>query len=276
MTLALIEPGLYPDIPDEEYHADNTALSSSGARTIVFESPADYRHTPRVDKAEYDFGHAAHLYVLGKGAQIRIVEADDWRTDKAKAKRAELRAAGLVPLLPKEDQQARDMAAVALEHELAGALFAVGEAELSGWWIDPETGARCRFRLDWITRLPDGRLVIVDYKTSKGAGRAAFAKSVGEYGYFAQQPFYVDGAAALGVHVDDFLFVSQCKTYPYRVTVGRVDPLDVDLGRRINRQAIRTFAECMAADHWPDNSGEIYAASIPAYTRYRAEELLAS
>ncbi|WP_280466771.1 PD-(D/E)XK nuclease-like domain-containing protein [Nocardia cyriacigeorgica] len=269
------EPGLYRDIPDEVYHSDHNSLSSSGARTILFDSPNEFRNAERVEKSEYDFGHAAHLYVLGKGARIAIVDAPNWQSKKAQQERAELRRAGLVPLLPKEDAKAREMADVALEHDLVGAYFAEGEAELSGWWIDPEFGVWLRLRLDWITRLPDGRVIVVDYKTSKAAGHRAFAKSAGEYGYFMQAPFYVDGLRALGVEVDDFVFITQCKTKPYRLSVDRIDHHDVALGHRLNRRAIQIFADCMAEDRWPDDSHVIKTASIPTYIRYRAEEHLA-
>ena len=275
MSGALIEPGLYPNVPDEVYHADDTALSSSGARTILLDSPSEFRNQPRVEKADYDFGHAAHLYVLGKGSELGVVDAPDWRSAEAKAARAEHRAAGRVPILTKDDEQAREMAEVALGHDLAGELFAEGDAELSGWWIDGPTGARCRLRADWITRMPDGRLMVVDYKTSKASGRQAFAKAAGDYGYFMQAPFYIDGLRELGMHVDDFVFVSQRKTPPYRLTIARVSPADIALGRELNRRAIDLFAECMASGVWPDDSHEIPTVSIPAYIRYRAEELLA-
>lgn len=273
--LALVEPGLYPDVPDEVYHSDRDSLSSSGARTIFFDSPNEFRNSPRVEKSEYDFGHAAHLYVLGKGAELVVVDAPDWRSKDARQAREEIRAAGRVPILIGDDRQARDMAKVALDHDLAGAYLAEGDPELSGWWIDPQTGARLRLRLDWLTRLPDGRWIVVDYKTSKSSGRRAFAKSAGEYGYFMQQPFYVDGLRELGIHVADFVFINQRKTAPYRITIARIDAADVDLGRRCNRKAIDIFARCMAADEWPDDSREIPTVSIPTWTRYRAEELLA-
>lgn len=269
------EPGLYRDIPDEVYHSDRNSLSSSGARTIIFDSPNEFRNAERVEKREYDFGHAAHLYVLGKGAELDVVDAPDWRSKDARLAREKIRAAGRVPILKDEDEKAREMARVALEHDLVGAYFAEGEAELSGWWIDPEFGVWLRLRLDWITHLDDGRVIVVDYKTSKASGHRAFKKAAGEYGYYMQMPFYVDGLRALGIEVHDFVFITQCKTKPYRLSVDRVDHHDVALGHRLNRRAIQIFADCMAEDRWPDDSHEIKTASIPAHIRYRAEELLA-
>ncbi|WP_280317250.1 PD-(D/E)XK nuclease-like domain-containing protein [Nocardia wallacei] len=270
-------PGLYAGIPDTAYQRDTGSLSSSGARSIIFRSPSEFRHEQlhgRPPKTEYDEGHAAHLYVLGEGAEIEVVDADSWQTKAAKEARAAAYAAGKVPLLPKQDAAARAMAKVVLEHDLAGALFGEGEAELSGWWDDAETGVRLRLRMDWYTSLR-GRPVVVDYKTSKGSGPGAAAKAIGEFGYYCQHPFYTDGLQSLGVADDPaFLFVFQCKTAPYRITVVQIEPDDVALGHDLNRMAIRTYAECLASGVWPDDSHAIHTVSIPTFIRYRAQELL--
>lgn len=272
------EPGLYRDVPDAEYHRDTGSLSSSGARTLLFEGGYQFRHEQlygRPPKVEYDEGHAAHLYVLGKGAELDIIDADDWMTKRAKDFRKAAYDAGKVPLLRKQDDAARAMAKIVLEHDVAGQLFAEGEAEMSGWWLDEETGAPCRLRTDWLTMF-GGRALIVDYKTSKGAGRDEFAKAVGNFGYYMQHPFYRDGLRALR-YADDAacLFVTQCKTPPYRVTVAQVEPEDIALGAELNRIAIRRYAEHRAANHWPDeDAASIATVSIPNYVRYRVQELL--
>lgn len=272
-----IDDGLYPDIPDEVYHSDKGSLSSSGARTLLFQSPAEFfyeREHGRPPKVEYDEGHAAHLYVLGKGAEVVVVEADSWKTVAARTARDEAYAAGKVPLLPGQDAMAREMAKVALDHPIAGALLAEGEAELSGWWTDAETGARLRLRMDFITEL-GGRPVVVDYKTSAKSGARAFSKSAADFGYYMQHPFYTEGLRALGIADDPaFIFITQRKTPPYRITVAQLDADSADIGHDLNRAAIRLYAECTESGHWPDYSDQIHTVSIPSYTRYQAMELL--
>ena len=269
-------PGLYPDVRDEDYHGD-PALSSSGARTIVLRSPADYMHERehgRPPKRELDHGHAAHRLILGKGAELEILPFADWRTDAAKDARDAARDAGKVPLLPKDYALTREMAAVALNHPLAGPLLAHGQAELSGWHADRETGAMLRIRMDWLTEIR-GRLVIVDYKTAKAAGRQAFSKSAAEFGYYMQNPFYVDVARRLLGETPDFVFITQCKTPPYRVTVVRLRRDDVALGRALNRRAITRYAECLESGQWPDDdTRRIHTVALPTWARYQAEEYL--
>lgn len=275
MTAPTVD-GLYAGIPDEVYHADRDSLSSSGARTLLFDSPNEFRNAPRIEKSEYDFGHAAHLYVLGEGARIHVVDEPTWQTKTAKEERAAAYESNQVPLLAKEDAKARAMAKVALEHDLVGAYFDQGDAELSGWWHDAEFGVRLRLRVDWLARLPDGRRIAVDYKTGKSSGPRAFAKSAGDYGYYMQQPFYLDGlrSKAIGIDPADFVFISQSKTKPYRLTVARIDHRDVALGYDLNRRAIELFAKCQATDEWPDDSHLIHTVALPTYIRYRAQEFL--
>ena len=70
------DPGIYPDISDLDYHADD-ALSSTGAKALI-ECPAIYREqrdNPPVKDA-FDFGHVAHRLLLGKGSEVAVYPAD--------------------------------------------------------------------------------------------------------------------------------------------------------------------------------------------------------
>ncbi|GAB3211282.1 PD-(D/E)XK nuclease-like domain-containing protein [Nocardia tengchongensis] len=269
-------PGLYPGVPDVVYHRD-PALSSSGARKLAMSSPKEFRDERlrgREDKSEFDFGHLAHKYVLGEGADVEICDFPNWRSNAAQEAQDDARAAGRIPALPKEDEAAREMARIVLEHSVAGPLLAEGEAELSGWWEDSETGVQLKFRTDWMTRI-NGRLWVPDYKTSKYSGRRGFAKAAGEFGYYMQQPFYTDGIEALGLDDDPiFVFISQCKTPPYVVSVCDIEPADIDLGRALNRHAIRQYAQAQASGEWTDNTNQIDRVTLPAWVRYQAEEIL--
>ncbi|MCI0689298.1 MAG: hypothetical protein L0Y54_19000, partial [Sporichthyaceae bacterium] len=67
-------PGAY-DIPADEYHADTSALSASGVRTLLA-SPARFRYDqthPKPPSKAFDLGHAAHKAVLGAGQDVVVV-----------------------------------------------------------------------------------------------------------------------------------------------------------------------------------------------------------
>ena len=132
-------------------------MSSSGARKLLPPScPAIFRYEmrrPPKPLPQFDFGHVAHKFVLGVGSDIEVVHADDWRTKAARDKRDEAHAAGKTPILNADYVTAMAMKQAVSAHPLAAALFDGGVPERSGYWIDPETGMRLRFRPDWLTEL---------------------------------------------------------------------------------------------------------------------------
>lgn len=275
------EAGIYDNIPEDAYHRDPVpkgSLSSTGARKLLPPScPAKFRweRDHPIHKKVFDFGSAAHKLVLGAGAQIAVVDADDWRTKDAKAQRDEAWSCGQVPVLRADWDRAAEMAEAVRAHPLAKELHlfdpAHGHAEQSMFWQDPETGVWCRSRTDWLRdTAPGWRTLVVDYKTADNANPEAFTKSAASYGYDQQDAFYCDGLTAIGVDDDPaFLFVVQEKTPPYLVSVCELDRADRAAGGRRNRLAIEIFRDCKAADAWPGYSTEINHVSLPAWARAR-------
>lgn len=273
------KPGIY-DIPAHVYHADRTSLSSTGARKLLPPScPAKFRWEqdhPPARKKEFDFGTAAHAYVLGTGPELAVVHEVDWRSKHAQSQREAAILDGKVPLLLSEFKQVEAMAKALREHPVAAALFAEGSgvAERSLYWVDRQTGVTRRARPDWLPHPRAGRLIIPDYKTTRDASTAAVEKALYEYGYFMQAPWYEDGARALLADDVAFVFVFQEKTPPYLVNVFEPSALAVRLGRELNRRALEVFAECSASGVWPGYGDDIKYASLPVWAENKIQELL--
>jgi hypothetical protein len=271
-------PGVYT-MPEEVYHADPVpggSLSCSGAKKLLA-CPARFawdREHPPAPTAAMELGTAAHKLVLGAGAELAVIEADDWRTKAAKEAAAAAREAGAVPLLTAEHAQVQAMAAALREHPVAAALFDPdrGDPEQSLFWVDDRTGVWLRSRLDWLPRQPAGRLIIGDYKTAVSASPDGFSRAVLNFSYHQQAAFYTDGAAALGLDGDPaFLFVVQEKTPPYLVAVYELDALATEAGRARNRRAAEMFRDCTEAGIWPGYSAEVEPISLPPWAT-RIEE----
>jgi hypothetical protein len=269
MTAAVASPGVY-DMPEDEYHA-NPALSSSGARKLLPPScPAIYRwerDNGQPHKPEFDFGHAAHMVVLGVGPELYVVGADDWRTKAVKEERDEAYARGAVPLLPTEFDVVQAMAAALRAHPRASELFADGGvAEQSLLWTDRDTGVACRARPDWMA---SDRLV--DYKTTTNVSPGHISRAVENFGYHQQADWYLTAGIELDLIAPDaeFLFVFQAKTPPYLVTVVDLDDVALKIGRDRNQRAREIFADCVATDVWPAYSDDIETVSLPAYAERR-------
>lgn len=280
--------GVYSNIDDDAYHADLASLSSSGARDLLSSTPEEFdfgRRTPRDPNRNFDFGHAAHKMVLGKGSRLAMLDpkvvglkADGkpaqnptstsmWRQAAAKA-----RLEGRLPIAKSDMERAQTMAGRVFQHRIAGRLLSSGQAEHSIYWHDDATGVRLRCRPDFITA-GRGRTICVDYKTSTSANPRQFQRAVTDYGYHMQQAFYEDGLAELGLVDVGFLFVVQSKSAPYTVSVCSIDPEIVELGRRQNRAAIELFARCMAEDRWPGYDG-IHTVGMAGWAVKQIEESL--
>lgn len=280
--------GIYSSIPDDVYHSDLGSLSSSGARDLLSSTPEEFnfnRRKPGDPNKNYDFGHAAHKMVLGRGSRLHMLDpkvcgltADGklakvpqatsmWKQAAAKA-----RQHGKLPIAKHDMEKAQTMAGRVFQHRVAARLLGAGQAERSIYWHDDATRVRRRIRPDFITE-GLGRTVCVDYKTSTSANPKHFQRAVLDYGYHMQQAYYEDGLAELG-HVDvGFLFIVQSKTAPYTVSVCSIDPEVVELGRRQNRVALELFARCTEQNRWPGYEG-IHAVGMAGWAVKQIEESL--
>jgi hypothetical protein len=270
-----INDGIYSRVHENDYHADRNSLSSSGAKTIITLTPAEYMAQllePRDPKPAYDFGHAAHKMVLGKGGDLVRVDAENWRTKVAQDARKKAWAHGKAPLLKAQIQQAQVMAGKVFANPIAAKLLESGSAELSGYWHDDATGVRLRFRPDFLPDVGNGRPIIVDYKTAKSANPKQFAKAAFDYGYYQQAAWYIDGLAeTTGCTDAAFIFIVQQKDAPFLVSLSQLEPEDVDLGRQQNRRAIDIYARCWETGVWPGYEG-IALLALPGWARRQIED----
>lgn len=110
-----------------------------------------------------------------------------------------------------------------------------GLEEITMIWDNPETGLRCKARVDRIidaAHRPEDEAnpAMADLKTSSSAHREDFRRSIGKYGYWAQPPFYIMGYNTLAQEVSsipvmsgDFFFVVVEKAEPYVCQVYSLD-----------------------------------------------------
>jgi hypothetical protein len=277
---AYSEPTVVPDMPDTEYHAHKGSLSASGAKLLAPPSPCPAKFRWRQEnpefKDEFDFGHVAHRLVLGKGASVEVIDAPNWQTKAAKAARAAARAADRVPILTKDYERAESIAhRVATDDQSAG-IFTNGDAEVSLFWPDKETGVVRRARFDWLQHPVDGRRrVIADLKTAHSSEPDAFGRSAADFGYAISAANYVDGAIACGLADDPlFVFVAVEKEEPYVVSTFYATEDVIELGRALMRSALRTYAQCVETGKWPGYLDGPAPLQLPVWYTRNLEDVL--
>lgn len=276
MSTVITEPGVY-DLPDDVYHGDPVpggSLSASGAK-LILDCPARFRHAADHGgerKDVFDFGTAAHKYVLGTGPDIVVVDAKDWKTKAAQEAKKLAHDHGRVPLLAHELDAVKAMARKIEEHPIAGALFEAGngKAEQSLFWRDDEFEVWRRARLDWLPLgvSSAGRLIVPDYKTTTSAAPDAISKAIYNFRYHQQADWYSQAVQALGLAERVlFLFVFQEKQAPYLVTVVEATVDFLRLGRSENRRALALYADCVATGHWPGYSDDVVRIEPPRWAQ---------
>lgn len=265
-------------MPAADYHA-HPALSSSGARDLLPpHCPAYYRWRrdhPQT-RPNFELGHAAHKHALGVGPELVLVDRDRWDTDAVKAKVAEIRGRGAIPLKREPYEGVQAMAAALRAHPMAGPLLnpTIGWPEQSLFWTDGPTGVARRARLDWRTQTHTHRAIIVDYKTTTSAAPEHLQRAIHAYGYHQQGAWYLDGAQALGLADADAVvqLIFQEKTPPYLVNVVQLDAPAVRIGRALNRQALDVYRECVASGRWPGYSDTVEYVSLPTWVEAQHRE----
>lgn len=278
-------------IPAEQYHADPCAvpsLSSHCAATIVTKSPLHAWHEhPRLGAAKRTLGtkalrggSLAHELLLQRAdevdSHIVLVEADNYRTKAAQAKRDEAVEAGKLPVLARDFEKAT----VACGHILARLIeFGIrlnGLSEIAAFWQEPAsdgTMVQCRAMMDHVIRAEG---LIYDVKSCRSAHPRAIQKAIESYSYHIQSAAYtralerIDPKLAGRVQYR-WLFVELAE--PYVVVPAEPAGSLRKLGDACWTQAVDTWAQCTATGEWPAYSrGEVLRIEASPWALERAME----
>lgn len=273
MSAVIGDRGIVDNMPNADYHAHDS-LSASGMKILATQTPAHYRY--RMDNPEhketFDVGTAAHSLVLEDDhSGIVKVDADSWRTKAAQEQRDAAYADGKTPLLEKDYQIVRNMRDAVASHPLARIALEGGKSEQSIFW-DDTTGTRLRCRPDKLDLESRIGPLVIDLKTTVNADPRKFGKAVADLGYHQQDPHYRDGVMKVTGVDPAFLFILVEKTAPHLVSVVELDVDALNLGRALNRRAIKIYNQCKAANDWPGYP-QSEPINLPIWATREAEEL---
>lgn len=247
--MKLPENGLHDSINEAEYHGDARSLSSTGAKTLLYQGPRAYRYmkdNPAPHKPAFDFGSVVHALVLGVG-DVEVVQASSWTGKAAREDRDRIRATGATPILAKDYRIACDMADAVDSNPLARSLLTEGRPEVSAWAEDPETGVLLRGRFDYLNA--DN---FVDLKTVAGpSDPREFAWTVRKFHYTFQAAYYQRLLQLNGHGVPPPYWVAVSKDAPYDVYVTRPSDDMLAAAHDDVDEALRLYRECADTGTWP-------------------------
>jgi hypothetical protein len=257
------------DLSNADYHA-LPSVSKSGL-DLISKAPAYFkwrRENPQPPTEAMILGTLTHTAVLEPDrfdAEIVVAQKFDRRTTVGKLAAAQFEAenAGKEVLEAEAYDQVMRIRDAVFSHPAARvALSNVAHVEASMFWTDPQTGLECRCRPDAF-RTND---VIVDLKTTKDASPEGFAKSIANYRYHVQAPFYMDGfRAATGREAKGFVFVAVETAPPHLVAVYVLNEIDLIRGRATYQRDLSTLRKCLDLDEWPGYPEAVQEIRLPKW-----------
>lgn len=255
---------------EEEYHADPCArpsLSKSIAHVIVSQSALHaWSAHPRlggvrkIPTGAMNDGTVLHKLILGKGAEIEVINVDAYRTDRAKKQRDDAIAANKVPIKIADFEDISLAAGKISDSFRALGYEFKGESEVAIEWTETagmgSTSAEvlCRCRIDHVF-FADG--VIYDVKKVRSAHEWDASRAIEEYGHDIQYVAYRRAVTALHPQrkAPRFVFLLAEFEPPYAVNHIEPDALWEDIGNMKWHQAIATWHECLSRGKWPGYAG---------------------
>jgi len=265
--------GLY-DISFEDYFSDLCpahSVSSTGLKVIEQKSLAHYWHQSYLNPARepHDtpalaFGRACHSWVLGEPVFNQYFVISPYHNFKTKEARVWRDGQNRTIVSASQLEQIKAMAAQLQRDKLLRNVFIDGLPERSLIWKDRETGIWLKSRPDW---LPNTLRLVPDFKTCASAKPEAFAKAAFGLGYHMSAALCLDGLReVLGWTNAAYYFVAQEKEPPHVAIPFTMRDEDIEMGRLLNRSALRRLAKALEKNHWPAYAEGAVEIMMPAWS----------
>lgn len=272
--------GLFPNMPNEEYHAA-PGDSSSVIKAVMEKSLLHYWHeyenpNREADESEEDDddGHDLDLGTVIHGA---VLEPDllpslyvvsppfNRRTNAGRAERKAFMAEhrNVAVLTEKEERAVFAIRDRIHQHPRIAPLLTGGKAEQSFFSIDPVTGQSRKCRPDY---MHDNGFALLDIKSAATAHPKEFSRDAGKFAYDISVPWYLDTIADLyGEAPQHFIFIPIEKEPPYAMGLYYCKPQDIDRARKSYRRHWDRLLEARRTNYWPDYADEAQPLDLPAY-----------
>lgn len=238
----MIEPGIYLDLSNDDYHNDKDSISRSGLMDFK-RCPRRYwanylnpLKPPKEDTPSLILGQAFHALVLQEDlfnqqyfllppkVLLKDVGREKYDEYKAIEKKAEetkktvLSRSDYIKLCEMRDSLYANERARGL---IEGAIY-----ESSYFWQDEHSGLILKSRPDILHRN-----MYVDLKTIDDASPKSYQHEMAKYGYHIQAAMVKDAVAALEGHrLDAFINICIEKKYPYNVGIYEISAAAVEVG----------------------------------------------
>ena len=259
MVYADIPLGITRNLENDAYHGESSAVSSTQLKRMLISAAhfASGFEEPEESSEALLFGSVLHGRLLEPatfaGRFFGMPKVDRrTKAGKALAESLEKEAAGRARF-PEDWLSAIDrIVANARAHRRVRRLLSAGEAEVALSWIDPETGVKCKIKIDWWHDLRS----LADVKSAADITRDGFGKACARLHYPLSAAMYCEGVYQVTGEEPEWTFIACEKTAPHTVAAYDATEAFLHCGRQKLRTALRRLAECRAKGVFPMLQGE--------------------
>ena len=252
-----------------------SALNYSGAKQIL-RSPAHYQNWLKAERKETPaliIGRLVHMAIMMPkefNNKVHELPECDRRTKDGKAIYEQF-----VASVGKEDdvitaEQMLTVTSIANSGNQALATLGLqGEpySKIECSITKPYRNILIKGRPDLVTLDKDGKVVVVDFKTTIDASARSFARDIVNYEYHIQNAFYNELNNSTR-----FVFIAIEKEPPYNYAIYELDEQAVNEGRRRMDLACDIYHDCQKFGAWPGYDKSVQALSLPKYAFTQTQE----
>jgi len=164
----------------------------------------------------------------------------------------------------------RQMAAVVHSDQHAIDLLSNGEAELSGYFVDPDyPDIPIKIRIDWINK---NERILTDLKSCADAREFPFRAAAHKFGDDLQAFMYLFGTTQItGESYSEFNFIC-CESKGFHgLAIYTADDEMLNTGWEKYQKAMALYAKCLEKDEWPGYDSTPKPLGSPSYAKERID-----
>lgn len=258
-----IEPGIYQDLSNKDYHAHKESISRSAimdfnksAYTYWAKHINPERPESKVTSA-MELGTAFHTLILEphlfdkmyaiEPTKVLLKDVGRDNYELYKQKLAELESKNKTVLTFETMEKLLAMSKSLTSHEKAMAFILDGKYEQSYFWIDEHSGLMAKARPDILHAN-----IIVDLKTCDDASPRAFQRAMAESGYHVQGAMVQEGIRKLEEReVSNVVNVCVETKYPYSIGIYPIDESALEAGYVKFKQALLEIKHAKENNDYP-------------------------
>lgn len=272
-------------ITNEEYHSDRSAVSSSGLKVLLKQTPAHFKagwmigNSEDSDKEHFRYGSLAHMALLEpeKFRDSYVLEPifegltkDGKMSTKSESARKQKQEwydsllPGTLVVTPKDFERITGSIDAILAHDKASKVIVGARTEISGCFREPITGMKCRIRPD-ILHLD--KRVLIDFKTARDASRGFFATEMARHMYHVSLAFYGMGIKEItGWEPEIYAILAVEKEPPYAVALYTIKQEAINTAKAWCLHGLETLKKCIETGVWPSHQeGNAEEIDIPEW-----------